>query len=128
VTQSQRRNPPSPRPHRQGGPAPPPPEPTPAERRAAERTAREALEAELRRERALKKRIVALLETRRAEFRRRRGSPPDVHWNFVEALRAAGAWYGDDDPDWKLPSWMLRGYDPMAHRDYWLSQLGEAPG
>jgi len=130
VPQNPRRNPPSLRPHRQGGPAPPPPEPTAAERRAAERAAeravREAEQARIARERALRKRIVALLETRRAEFRRRRGSPPHVHWNFVESLRGAGAWYGDDDPDWKLPSWMLRGYDPMTHRDYWLSQLGEA--
>ena len=128
MTQNPRRNPPSLRPHRLGGPAPPPPEPTPAERRAAAKALRDARQAEIERERALKKRIAALLETRRVAFRRRRGCPPHVHWNFVEALRAAGEWYGDDDPDWKLPSWMLRGYDPMAHRDYWLSQLGEASG
>jgi hypothetical protein len=125
VTLFHRRNPPSVRPHRLAGPVPPPPEPTPAERRAAEKAEREARQAEIARERALRKRIVAVLEIRRAEFRRRRGSPPDVHWNFVEALRGAGAWYGDDAPDWKLPSWMQKGYDPMAHREYWLSQLGE---
>ena len=123
-----RRNPPSLRLHRLGGPLPPPPEPAPAERRAAAKAAREARLAALERERAVKKRVTLALETRRAKFRRRRGSPPHVHWNFIEALRGAGAWYGDDDPDWKLPSWMQRGYNPMQHRDYWLSQLGGEAG
>ena len=125
MTHSPRRNPPSLRPHRLGGPLPPPPEPTLAERRAAAKAVRDAELAEVARERALKKRMTLALETRRAEFRRRRGSPPDVHWNFIEALRGSGSWYGDDAPDWKLPSWMQRGYDPMTHRNYWLAVLGE---
>ena len=118
-----RRNPSSSRPHRLGGPVPPPPEPTPAERRAAEKVAREARQAEVARERAVKKRVVLALETKRAEFRRRRGCPPDFAWNYIEALRGSGRWCGDEDPDWKLPSWMQKGYDPMQHRDYWLSLL-----
>ena len=121
MTVCPRRNPPSLRPHRLRGPAAPPPEPTPAERRAAQKAAREAERAALDQERAIRKRVVAALETRRAEFRRRRGCPPDVHWNYVEALRDAGRWCGDEDPDWRLPSWMQKGYDPMAHRDHWLS-------
>ena len=122
MTPCLRRNPPSLRPHRLGGPAAPPPEPTPAERRAVEKAAREARQAALEQERAIKKRVVTALETRRAEFRRRRGCSPNAHWSYVQSLRGAGRWCGDEDPNWKLPSWMEKGYDPMVHRDYWLSR------
>ena len=122
-----RRNPPSGRPHRLGGPVPPPPDPTLTERRAADKAARAARQAEVDRERALKARLRLALEARRAEYRRRRGSPPEVAWNYIELIRRQGGWYGDDDPDWELPAWMQRGYDPMAHRDYWLSRLDGGP-
>ncbi len=123
MTLTLRRNPSSSRLHRLGGPVPPPPEPTPAERRAVERVAREARQAVLEQERAVKKRVVLALETSRAQYRRRRGCGPEVAWSFVECLRGQGRWDGDEDPDWELPSWMRKGYDPMEHRDYWLSLL-----
>ena len=122
MTQSLRRNPPSLRPHRRGGPAPPPPEPTPAERRAAAKTEQEALMAAASAERDIRQRIRRALERARAEFRRRRGCPPDYHMNYVKALRGNGAWCGDEDPDWRLPHWMEGGYDPQDDRELWLAR------
>ena len=73
-----RRNPQARRPHRVGGPPAPP---DPEAMRLLQRQAR--LEA---------KRIE---DEAKAEFKRRRGCPPDVADNYVELLRRQGAWWGD---------------------------------
>jgi hypothetical protein len=119
-----RRNPPSLRPHRLGGPLPPPPEASPAERRAAARAEREALTAAASAERDKRKRMRGALERARDAYRRRRGCPPDCHQNYVRALRGDNAWCGDEDPDWRLPRWKEGGYDPEDDRELWLARAG----
>lgn len=124
MTHSPRRNPPSIRPHRVGGPVPPPPEPSPAERRAGARAEREALAAAASVERDERKRMRGALERARDAYRRQRGCPPHYHQNYVKALRGSSSWCGDEEPGWRLPRWMEGGYDPQDDRELWLARAG----
>ncbi|PVM88696.1 hypothetical protein DDF65_01320, partial [Caulobacter radicis] len=64
-----------------------------AARRAAERVEAEARAAAKAAARAEARRLAAIEAEKKAEYKRRRGCPPEVVDEYVEILRRQGAWW-----------------------------------